>query len=830
MKLLNLTIKNVRGLRDTTLTFDGKNSVIWGPNGAGKSCVVDAIDFLFTGRISRLTGQGTLGITLNRHGPHIDHAPENASVSAVVRLDGATDPVSIERRMSQPDKLMCPDSVKSVFVAIGESINKGGVILTRRDILRYITAEAGTRANEIQALLRLDDVEKVRLSLRSAKTMLTRNSTEARKSIETAKQEVNATLSLPNYSDLGLLDAVNEARALLGGEPLSVIRSSAFKQNLSPPAASASDGEDGEKVNKDLLRRYVANLRQRAETIQSGPQATHDKMLRTTITELRDNPKLLAEIERLELTQCASRFVDESTLECPVCGTTWPQGDLRFHLDARIAAAHEAQAKKTSMDTSAESLVGLVEPIVAQINALLGGVNAAQIEGLDAEKAAFKSWNTQFMDFITALNEPVGLYLGGDFTVDMVSKLFVPDNMSDLLNRVELLVEESVPESTVEQTAWDTLTKLQESYRAVENRVIDHNEARLFAKRSNILLTEYEKARDTLLEGLYTRVSDRFVGLYNALHDHESEYFSAGLRPNGASLNFEVDFMGRGTHPPHALHSEGHQDSMGVCLFLALNEEITNPNLNVIVLDDVMMSVDASHRRELCSLIKDQFGHCQFVITTHDKTWASQLKQEGVVQPSQMVEFTSWTVDDGPSTRGTTELWDQIQIDLDNGDVKEAAFKLRRSTEDVFESVCDAFGAKIPYNSRMVWQLDDWLFPAMREYKEVLDLALRAARSWDQKELVAEFTEKESVRKQVYGRISDDQWAINAAVHYNNWENMEKEDFLPVVEAFRDLHGLFVCSSCRRLLEKTPKKRNPEAVKCPCGTVSWNLRRRPGNG
>ena len=134
-------------------------------------------------------------------------------------------------------------------------------------------------------------------------------------------------------------------------------------------------------------------------------------------------------------------------------------------------------------------------------------------------------------------------------------------------------------------------------------------------------------------------------------------------------------------------------------------------------------------------MINDQFGHCQFVITTHDKTWASQLKQERVVQPSQMVEFTSWTVDDGPSTRGQTELWDQIQVDLDKGDVKEAAFKLRRSTEDVFESVCDALGAKIAYNSRMVWQLDDWLFPAMGEYKDVLNLARRAAHSWDQKEL-----------------------------------------------------------------------------------------------
>ena len=51
MRILGLTVQNVRGLTDLQLNLDGKNLVIWGPNGAGKSCVVDAIDFLFTGNI-----------------------------------------------------------------------------------------------------------------------------------------------------------------------------------------------------------------------------------------------------------------------------------------------------------------------------------------------------------------------------------------------------------------------------------------------------------------------------------------------------------------------------------------------------------------------------------------------------------------------------------------------------------------------------------------------------------------------------------------------------------------------------------------------------------
>lgn len=65
MKILELKIKDVRGIRDE-MPFEpnGENMVIFGPNGTGKSAVVDAIDFLFTGDISRLTGRGTRGMTL----------------------------------------------------------------------------------------------------------------------------------------------------------------------------------------------------------------------------------------------------------------------------------------------------------------------------------------------------------------------------------------------------------------------------------------------------------------------------------------------------------------------------------------------------------------------------------------------------------------------------------------------------------------------------------------------------------------------------------------------------------------------------------------------
>ena len=269
---------------------------------------------------------------------------------------------------------------------------------------------------------------------------------------------------------------------------------------------------------------------------------------------------------------------------------------------------------------------------------------------------------------------------------------------------------------------------------------------------------------------------------------------------------------------------------MGVCLFLALNEELVKGDLGLIVLDDVMMSVDSGHRKDVCQLLKQYFGECQLVITTHDRTWAKQLRLEGVVTGGQVFEFTGWTVESGPNTHQQMNLWETIQAHLNQDDISGAAFRLRRGSEEFFEEVCNALGAQITYNSGMQWQLDDWLPAAMEEYKDLVKAGRAAALSWNDDDALAAFEELESVRKQVYSRTHVEQWSINASVHYNNWANMSKEDFSPVVDAFRDLQGIYTCSTCGGFLVKLPHKGRPEVVKCLCGKVNWNLRHRPPKG
>ena len=97
MKLLELEIHNFRGIRNLSIKPQGENFLIYGPNGSGKSAVVDAIDFLLTGQISRMKGKGTKDINLKKHGPHVDYSAKDALIKAIIKIHSLEEPVEIKR-------------------------------------------------------------------------------------------------------------------------------------------------------------------------------------------------------------------------------------------------------------------------------------------------------------------------------------------------------------------------------------------------------------------------------------------------------------------------------------------------------------------------------------------------------------------------------------------------------------------------------------------------------------------------------------------------------------------------------------------------------------
>ena len=156
-------------------------------------------------------------------------------------------------------------------------------------------------------------------------------------------------------------------------------------------------------------------------------------------------------------------------------------------------------------------------------------------------------------------------------------------------------------------------------------------------------------------------------------------------------------------------------------------------------------------------------------------------------------------------------------------DVPTAAGQLRRGLECFFRDVCDSLEASVRYNVNHRWELGDWCPAAIKKYRELIKRAKDSANSWDDRDSMEKLHEREKISGAIFARSQAEQWALNANVHYNNWTNFVKEDFMPVVEAFKDMCNLFECSRCGGMLEVTAVDNEYVGVRCRCEQESWNL-------
>lgn len=815
MKILELEIHNVRGITNLLLKPKGKNFVIWGPNGSGKSAVVDAIDFLLTGQISRLTGKGTGDITLSKHGPHIDYDPKDAMVRAKIQLHGLAESVELSRCLAHPSTLECEDKIKQNLEPIIDFACRGQHVLTRREILKYITAEASTRAEEIQELLNISEIEDIRRTLVKVQNDLKKGCKTSKRAVEKAKGSVNATVQAPTFSEEVVLKVVNESRTVLGGDPISILFSSNLKGGIKPPSVVPIK----ESVNIEMFERDVKNLQNVMLEENQQKIAKIDRELRTLLSIIRSDPKLLKALERRKLTKLGMKLIDE-TGSCPLCDKQWPPGELHDYLDKRLAKAKFAEEHQERISALSDSISGYISSAIASNQKV---IEALQLFKMSKDFPRIQSWLEDLEKLSSLLVEVIEKYPDSRFNLEQVQRLLANDEILKDLDNIYSEVKDKSPTTSPVQTAWDILTRLEENLKVLEEAKLELETKELSHERAEVLLQSFQEARDTVLGRLYEDIKVRFVDLYKQLHGEDEEKFTATIEPDGASLNFEVDFYGRGTHPPHALHSEGHQDSMGICLFLALTERLTAGLIDLVILDDVVMSVDADHRRDVCHLLKTSFPGRQFLITTHDKTWTNQLKSEGVVEPRSIIEFYNWHIDTGPQVNYEVEMWERIEQDLQKNDVPSASAKLRRGSEEFFSMVCDSLKAQVIFKLNGKWELGDWLPSAMGKYRKLLHFAKESANSWGDKERLEMLNEVESTSKSIFTRSQVEQWAVNTNIHYNNWSTFSPADFRPVVEAFQDLFGLFLCSKCGSMLYLSMKAKTPTTVRCNCGKVNWNL-------
>lgn len=812
MQILELKIRNVRGV-SLDLAPDGHTILIWGANGTGKSAVVDAIDFLLTGDIERLRGRR--GVSLREHGKHIKVRPEDAFVEAKVRLPGIASAIPLRRTFSAPATLDAPPGVRAALVPFLHTAAQRPHILTRANILRFISAAPHDRATLVQAILSLDRVEELRRVLTTAANSEKANLDRARSARLTAEGALQTTLSLETWADPAALAVVNRLRTSLSGATVTALADA--KRDLSPPSAARVSGA-ANPVHADVARAGSSLT----VPLQSQLDDWDNVVLPLLATLNQDSASLRA-ARQVELIELGVSMLDDSGM-CPLCDTGWNAEALRAHLEVKLESGRQTAPTWKKAREVTDALLQWVGDQPETLDRIISA--GKQSEG-GVDPLALRSYKENLDDLKKALADPLGRYASLRATGGTLSQQL---GLADARDVLRPLFSETRPAVSANpaQTAWDTLTRAEENIKALSKAAEQEARARRSARRVEAASEAFVVARDQVLSDLYESVKGRFVELYKRLHAPDEQGFEADLEPGGAGLKLAVDFHGTGKVAPFALHSEGHKDSMGICLFLALREQVQGARMGFCMLDDVVMSADVGHRAGMARLLAELKATTQFIITTHDQVWVKQLQMAGCVAGPDTTQLVGWSLDGGTVPSNAPDFLGEVANDLARGNVRAAAAALRHGLEAYFHFVADALGAEVPYSLRGQYDHGQMFNACCGKQKKLLGKAKDVVQSSAQSGVLTGLNHFGRRRSAVLADARVREWAVNPNVHFNQWMTMTREEFAPVAEAFAAVCKLFQCPTCGSILYVVREGAAPSVLRCSCGATDWNLKTRSG--
>ena len=230
--------------------------------------------------------------------------------------------------------------------------------------------------------------------------------------------------------------------------------------------------------------------------------------------------------------------------------------------------------------------------------------------------------------------------------------------------------------------------------------------------------------------------------------------------------------------------------------------------------------------RQFCKLLKTYFPDTQFIITTHDRLWAEQMKSAGLVTGKTSLTFHGWSIDTGPVVEANEEVWDDIAAELAKGQHRGRRERTPSPSRIRVQALADELSATIPFRADGNYELGDLLPNVLSCLKTLYGKASAAAQFWGNLGLRDTIVARRAALSEAAAAQNVEQWAVNKAVHYNEWANFDKKDFEPVVTAFNELMDCFNCPDCHSWLHITPRAQ-PETLRCLCGAISFNLKPKP---
>ena len=569
-----------------------------------------------------------------------------------------------------------------------------------------------------------------------------------------------------------------------------------------------------QKISKLQATNDIKLLRDSLSILINSKTKLQCEAIKNKLAALTKEPAILNSVTRERLLNTALGLIEDEN--CPVCDTEWEPGKLRKVIETKLKHLEKVASKRIEIENELEILTS---SLTEAKQALLAVHRYGALAKPAIDIAAIK----QHASNLELCRQHLESFLPIANTISSLNFITtIPVEVSNKIKTISKAVK-SIPEPTKQDAAREFLIIGQERFEAYKDVSRCLKQAEEQAVLSKNVCDIYSEVSTHVLNAIYKEVETEFTEYYKFINRDDEGNFDAHLIPSFGKLGFDVDFYGRGYFPPGAYHSEGHQDGMGLCLYLALMKHLLRDGFTFAVLDDVLMSVDSGHRREVCKLLKDKFPNTQFILTTHDEIWLRHMKTAGIIKSDAFVLFRKWNVDQGPTEWQDRDIWTEIEGMVESNDILGASGLLRNYLEYISAETCHLLRAQVEFRGDAQFQLGDLLPSAIGKLRKLLKEVKKSAQSWGRTDAFASIEALETTFAAIVAESNVEQWQINPAIHYNEWATFVKEDFRPVVSSQKKLIASLRCDKCGGFLYVLPERGTAKSLRCDCGSIDLNL-------
>lgn len=797
-EIQKITISGFRGINTPPLELDfqkGKSiqsMMIYGKNGSGKSSIVDAWEWLYSGRIEHLAREGA-----REHAfPHKE-AKDGQTWIEVEFTNRAIGKIIAEFDPSRPTKPEIEGNLSKTKEFISYPCH-----LRYRDITEFVYERKARKYEILSYQMGFGKALNIQNQLRAgAKRIEEELEKFKRDRDESGKgyQEASGEKPKDTASFIIILNTIFKRQGIPVIKEIAEVKASFEKLR--------EQVEKDERTKKLQLwkdTQGIINQFYPVEDIRSNISKFQEDF-----TKFKQDEEEISKLVLLDLYEKGIESIESLEIydRCPLCDQPY-EGDLIEHIKSKQSHLDELSKKRNKLEKRRKGLFSSIDGIIQKIEHTSSYLEEKELESpliefeedLKNVTSPLKGCKDILEKKIENIDKEFGFLTKVD-TKEFESLLGSESGIKEeILRRVENLEKDKSREALVND--FQQTNKLQESF-------LKWNNLNKKIERLEEIKSTYEKIRDDYIEDTKKSLQVSFDAISSDVAAHfkilEQDSDVLGdpkiklYSERDKAVELEIIFGGDPISPAYKFLSESQLNSFGLSIFLASAKHF-NPYFKFIILDDVINSFDTYKRPRVIDILSEHFSDYQILLFTHDSIWLDRL-QKSFPQWIRK-RFSGWDYMIGPKIEPGKNSYEQIDELLSQDKPTEAGWMFGRYLEWVLQELCENLESSVKYNRRNEYTLSE----LSQAFRARMERKLKGNHS-------------------IVKLISDFEADIGFRNFCDHWKESETDYSSPeirdIVQNWKDIENKIECDNCHKFI-RYEKVDGYEHISCPCREL--NLR------